>query len=439
VPEPAADGQLLTLAASSAEALDDRSRRLAAFLTTRSDVALADVAARLAAEADQPYRRAFVARDGVDAAAMFAAPDPHRVIDSVVTGPARPLVYLFPGVGEQSPGMAETLYANEAPFRLALDQCAELFVKHLERDLRDVLYAPHDRPWGERRAPLSTEPVVPRLIDETRFAQPIVFSVAYALAALYAHHGVEPTAMLGYSLGEYVAACLAGVFALPDAIDAVARRALLIEQTPPGAMAAVLLGPEQLSRQLGGDLWIAAVDAPSLCVVSGTVSAVTALTHRLTAEGVASRRLPTRHAFHSDLLAPVAPALRAALARVPMAPPRIPFLSNVTGTWISDEQAVDPAYWAQQMCGPVRFADAVDEIWHLASPILLEVGPGQTLSTLAGMHSGRGAGTVVASLPGSRQHSDQAAFRDGLGRLWTAGVPVQRRGTDSGRPVALPS
>jgi amino acid adenylation domain-containing protein len=264
-------------------------------------------------------------------------------------------------------------------------------------------------------------------LDRTAFAHPALFVTEYALAQLWKEWGVEPTALLGYSLGEYAAACLAGVFSLEDALRIVALRAQAIERLPAGAMLAVPLPEAEVLPLLGNDLALAAVNGPEISVVGGPVEAVQALEERLAERGLAMRRLRTSHAFHSPMMQPVANELARLLAGMKLQAPRIPFLSNVTGTWIEPDQAVDPLYWTRHLLAPVRLADGLAELWAERDRMLLEVGPGGGLSSLALQHPSAGGHRVaVPSLPGSHEtRPDQAFALGALGRLWLSGAAMR--------------
>src|SRR5215210_230619 len=276
------------------------------------------------------------------------------------------------------------------------------------------------------RAMLGRATVPATELDRTAFAQPALFVTEYALAQLWKEWGIEPTALLGYSLGEYTAACLAGVFSLEDALRIVALRAQAIERLPAGAMLAVPLPEAEVLPLLGNELSLAAVNGPEICVVGGPVEAVQALEERLAERGLAMRRLRTSHAFHSPMMLPVGGELTRLLAGVKLQAPRIPFLSNVTGTWIDPAQAVDPAYWTRHLLAPVRLAEGLAELWQERDRMLLEVGPGGGLSSLALQHPSAGAHRVaVPSLPGSHETRPDQAFALGtLGRLWLSGAAM---------------
>jgi amino acid adenylation domain-containing protein/non-ribosomal peptide synthase protein (TIGR01720 family) len=258
--------------------------------------------------------------------------------------------------------------------------------------------------------------------------------------------GVRPAALLGYSLGEYTAACLAGVMELPDAMALVARRARLIGELAPGALLAVPLAEAETRARLTPELSLAAVNAPAVSVAAGPPEAIAELEQRLAGEGLPCRRLQADQAFHSAMMQPAAAALRELLGAIPLAPPRIPYLSNVTGTWISAEQATDPDYWVHHLLSPVRFADGVAELWREPGRILLEMGPGQTLSSLAIQQMPSEGGSDGAVLSALRheldRQPDQRFLLQTLGRLWLAGVEIDWPGFHGGerrRRVSLPA
>jgi phthiocerol/phenolphthiocerol synthesis type-I polyketide synthase E len=429
-PEPApASGawRLLLVAAPRAEALDAAAESLARRLAegrAPSDAESGGTA--------PPYRRAAVAREGDAAAALRAAPDPGLAAEGVAHGGAS-TVFLFPGVGDQYPGMGRGLYAAEPVFRAAVDRCVEILRPHLGFDLRDVLFAA--RADGAPAAPagrLDLRRMLGRApsgaaarLERTEAAQPAVFVVGYALARLWEAWGVRPDAVAGHSLGEYTAACVAGVIGVEDALELVALRARAIAALPRGAMLAVPLPPDAVEPYLDG-VALAAVNAPELCVLSGTEEAVVRAEGRLARAGHAVRRLPATHAFHSPLMRPAAEEVAALARRMRLSPPRIPLVSNLTGTWLTAAEATDPGYWARHLVGPVHFARGAAAL--LASPgrVLVEMGPGGALGAFVRQQaaaSGTAVPPAAASLPHAADDTPEPAVVLGaLGRLWTAGV-----------------
>jgi iturin family lipopeptide synthetase A len=433
-PEPAAPGpQLLLLSARTAPALDAATRNLSAHLAANPDLNLADVSFTL-----QSGRRAFghrriaVCRDAADAAAALAAADPKRVFSGVPASRNPPVAFLFPGQGAQAVNMGADLYRTQAIFRQEIARCAELLQPRLGCDLRTVLYP---EPGGETEAAAR--------LNQTALTQPALFVFGYALARLWMSWGVQPAALLGHSVGEYVAACLAGVFSLEDALMLVAERARLVQAQPGGVMLAVRQPETEVAARLGShpELSLAAVNSPHLCVVSGPEAAVAALERVCETERVASRRLTTSHAFHSAMMDPVVAPFTALFERLELRAPQIPFVSNLTGKWITEGLATDPHYWAGHLRQAVRFADGVEELLRdRPGLVLLEAGPGATLAPLVKQHpAARQAGAVLASLQEGR---GEEGVLQALGRLWLAGVPVDWAGFQAGaqrRRVPLPT
>ncbi|MES1243432.1 MAG: SDR family oxidoreductase [Acidobacteriota bacterium] len=441
---PSRPWQLLLLSAQTGPALESVTSRLAghlAGLDGLDDPGLADVAYTLqVGRKPLVWRRMLVCRDREDAMEALQGRHPQRLLSAVEEGKGRPVAFLFPGLGSQYPGMARGLYEEEPVFREEVDRCAELLKPLLGLDLREVIHpAAQAAPLGNsgvdlrqmlRRSSAAEEDEAARRLNETWLTQPALFVIELALARLWMSWGIRPQAMIGYSVGEYVAACLAGVLSVEDALGLVARRARMIQELPAGAMLAVPLAEEQLASRLGGDLSLSAVNGAGQSVVAGPPEAVAALERALAEEGIVCRRLQTSHAFHSRMMDPLFEPLVELVRRVELKPPAIPYLSNVTGTWITDAEATDPSYWARHMCGTVRFAEGVGQLLERPDRLLLEVGPGQTLGSLILQQQVDGARvTVVGSLRHSYEtQPDGAHLLGALGRLWLGGVEIDWNG-----------
>ena len=334
---------------------------------------------------------------------------------------SRPLAFLFSGQGSQYVGMGRGLYESSAPalaaFSQAIDSCCEKLAPHLGLDLRQVLYP----------APGAEAAAAEQLV-ETRLTQPALFVVEYAAAQLWRSWGIAPAAMIGHSIGEYVAATLAGVFGLEDALRLVARRGALMQGLPPGSMLSVPMEEALLTPRLAEGLSLAAINAPGRCVVSGETPAIDAFAAALKAERVPASKLHTSHAFHSHMMDPILPEFRAEVARAERAAPQLPYVANLTGDWISPERAQDPDYWTAHLRGAVRFADGVTRIFALASDaILLEVGPGNTLVTLSQRHPARREGHLLLTTirhPKEKEADDLAYLRATVAQLQAAGLPL---------------
>lgn len=452
--------QLLALSAENGDALDAMSRRLGERLAGADSDALADVAYTLQlGRTSFAQRRVLLCETRADATATLADRDPQRCIAGVAGASPSEVAFLFPGIGEQYVGMARGLYDEEPAFRDALDECARLLRDIDGTDLLGGLYprgaltrvatgtgsgAIDLRALMGRDNP-SSDPDQARL-RSTSFAHPALFAVEYALARLWMSWGLQPNAMLGHSLGEYVAACVAGVMSLIDAISVVSKRAALIQGLPEGAMLGVAMSGELLRPWLPQDVSVAATNTDGLCVASGPVEAIEQLRAALDGQGIASRRVNSSHAFHSRMLEPIRAPLAALFRDIELKPPAIPYLSNLSGDWIEDTQATDPDYWAAHTCGTVRFGEGLDKLRAAGVAALLEVGPGQSLGGFALQQAPaeeRDRLVAVASLPSLHEGSaDAFVAARSLAALWCVGAQIDwnayHRGASRGR-VGLPT
>ncbi|MFG6194364.1 amino acid adenylation domain-containing protein [Nonomuraea sp. JJY05] len=406
---PPADGpHLLVMSAAGESALAETATRLRVHLAARPDTDLGEVAATLRHGRRQLRHRG-----------VLVAEDHRSAQDAeLITGESRPreVAFLFPGQGAQRRGMAAGLYRAESVFRAGVDTCAGLLEPHLGLDLREVLYGDA----GD--------------LDQTWLTQPALFVTEYALARTLIERGVRPAMMAGHSIGEYVAACLAGVFTLEDALRLVAARGRLVQSLPPGSMLAVPLPESEVGDLLGDDISLAAVNAPELCVLAGPEQAVAELERRLVERGVACRALRTSHAFHSAMLDPVLDAFAAEVASVQLGTPELPYLSNVTGGWVSGAETKDPAYWVRHLRETVRFADCAGAL-VAADAAVIEAGPGRTLTTLV-----RRQGGQAAVAPFTEPDSGLSGLLEGIGRLWVSGAGVDWTAFGPpGRRVPLPT
>ncbi|MGW4667595.1 SDR family NAD(P)-dependent oxidoreductase [Streptosporangium sandarakinum] len=419
----ARSAHLLRLSARTDTALAAAAERLAGHLAERPDLRLGDVAHTLrVGRRELPRRLAVVASDVTDAVAALA--DPRRVISGTASRRAPGVAFLFSGQGSQYAGMGAELYRTERVFAEAVDECAEILLPVLGEDLRELIFDGGEEA-GER-------------LRRTELTQPALFTVEYALAVLWRSLGVEPAAMIGHSVGEYVAATVAGVFGLPDALRLVAARGRLVQGLPGGSMLAVRLMPEEVGPLLPDDVSVAGVNGPGTCVVAGPSASIEELAARLEEEGVGGVVLRTSHAFHSAMMEPVLGEFRELVASVERSAPGLPFLSNVTGTWITAEEATDPSYWARHLREPVRFGDCVANLLADGEWIMIECGPGGQLAGLAGAQVPAGGVAPLASLPGPKDVGDDVrVLSAAVGTLWVNGLELGEFG-DPGRRVSLP-
>ena len=334
------------------------------------------------------------------------------------------LVFLLPGLGNHYLNMGRELYEREAVLQTAVDRCAALLWPHLGLDIREIMFTtavPDSGSGGlDLRKMLRREEVVDPAalrLQQTAVAQPAVFTIEYALTQLLAARGIEPAALLGYSLGEYVAAQLAGVFSLEDVLYLVATRARLIQALPLGRMLAVPLPEAALRPYLNEALSISAVNGEELCVVAGEPAAIAALSRRLAASGIAAQTLPTTHAFHTEMMRPIGAEFLTAARAVAFQPPKLPYVSNLTGDWITADQATSPDYWLEHSCRSVRFATGVATLRQAGYELFLEVGPGQALSSLVAALAGPAATAVATMRYEYERQADTAVLQQALDKL----------------------
>ncbi|MGC1269331.1 MAG: beta-ketoacyl synthase N-terminal-like domain-containing protein, partial [Croceibacterium sp.] len=409
--EPPVGLQVLPLSAKTGAALEAQALALADHLEAQPELALADVAFTLAEGRLARGERAAVVAETVEEAVAKLRQLPRRGIKGTAKD-APPVVFMFPGQGSQYPGMGATLYRDEPVYREWIDRGADLLGTRLGQDLRSLLF---DLPGGDDEAP--------HPIRSTVNAQPALFITQHALARLWMARGVRPAAMIGHSVGEFVAATLAGVMDFADALALVVRRAELMQSAPAGAMLAVRTSESELAPLLGPDLDIAAINAPALCVAAGPFEAVAELEARLALAEIDCRRLHTSHAFHSAMMDPVVPELEKLASTVSYGEPTIPYVSCVTGEWAGGASAASGAYWARHCRAPVRFGKALATLVKDQVPVLLEVGPGRALTTFAsqGLEKGQYLAAITSMPEFVEAARDRAMFYEAAARLWTCG------------------
>lgn len=423
LPEPGSPSrpvQIVVISAKTEAALSAAAENMAAFLEREPHINLADACHTL-----QKGRRAFAHRLAFTCTTATEAvkalrTSAHSHIDSQTD---RGLVFMFPGQGSQYPGMGEELYRHEAVFQEQVDLCAKILAPELGVDIRTLLFP------AENASATAAEQ-----LKQTALAQPALFTIEYALAQLWLSWGLQPRAMIGHSLGEYVAACLAGVLSLQDALTLVAIRSRLMQSMPVGAMLAVAMDEPALLAlldEMALPLDLAAVNGPELCVVSGPLAAIETLQELLSELGLAPRLLHTSHAFHSEMMEPILAPFAALLRRIDFKPPQIPYISNLSGTWISEAEATNPDYWVQHLRHTVRFGAGLEHLLEAnESALLLEVGPGRTLSGLAGLiNSTQTPPLCLSSLPQAQEKRGAQSFLlRSLAEAWLAGIGIDWNG-----------
>ena len=424
--------QLLVLSARSSNALAEASSRLAGHLESDQNVALPDVGFTLATGRRAfHHRRALICRTPGEAVQLLRNSGPSKDVFAGVAKEQQSVCFLFPGQGSQYLRMGMGLYASEPVYREVVDQGAEILQPLLAEDLRNILYAADSEEAKQQ-------------LDQTFFSQPAIFITEFALAKLWQSWGVQPSAMVGHSVGEFVAACLACVFSLEDALRLVAGRARLMQEVPRGAMLSVRLAEAEVLPLLNGHLSLAAVNGPRLSVVSGPTTSVTALKTLLDGKGIAARTLRTSHAFHSSMMDGVLQAFGEQVRTVQLHAPLMPYVSSATGDWIKPEEATNPDYWTSHLRNTVRFSDAIRKVRGLKSTVLLEVGAGASLQTLARQHPAPPdiEQEIYSTLPESQAASEPAAILKALGAMWSVGVDVSWEGffaNENRRRTPLPT
>jgi amino acid adenylation domain-containing protein len=428
--------QLWVLSARSESALEQATKNLLKHLTAEPEINLADAAYTLQVGRKKLGKRRVVVGAGREQT-IEGLTTLQGVINGETAGEEKAVVFLFSGQGAQYEKMGWGLYQQEIVFREEVDRCSERLKEDLGVDLRAVMY-PGEQ-WGDGQDSLK----------QTWLAQPALFVLGYALAKLWKSWGIEPQGMIGHSIGEYIAACLAGVFTVEEGLKLVALRGRLMQAVPPGTMISVGFSEVEAQtflQEAGAErcVSVAAVNGPKLSVLSGPAEAVEKLKVALTAAGVAYQLIETSHAFHSGMLDGVVDRFVEEVRKVKLRPPTLPYLSNVTGKWITKEEAIDPEYWGRHLRQTVRFSEGLQELLKGGEKVLLEVGPGRMLSSLAKMHFGDEPGHVALSTLRHRdgQQEDQVCLLESLGRLWLLGVNVKWDGFYAGerrRRIPLPT
>lgn len=421
---PAAEGpQTLRLSARTPAALTNMLGRLAGHIERDPKINLADVAFTLDIGRREFTHRAVIVAE-TQAEAVTTLRDRANAKSSA-SGQAsdHQLVMMFPGQGAQYAGMGRQLYAKNAAFRNALDACFDAVASYVDFDLRE-------RMFSDDAAALA----------QTAITQPATFAIEYALSTVWLSRGVKPAAFVGHSVGEFVAATQAGVLALEDAIKLVARRGALMQSLPAGAMLSVRMTAAEIEPYLSDTIQLAAENGPSACVVAGPIPEIEALAARLEAQGAASRRLQTSHAFHSAMMDPAVPVLEDLARSVRLSAPQMQIASTLTGRWLNPAEATDPTYWSRHMRQPVRFSAAIRHLMsEFERPLFLEAGPGTALCSFVRQH--RKANTVPTALASLSNEANREArlLAEAAGQLWAAGHSVESDAQTGRRRIVLPT
>ena len=427
---PSQGKRFFLMSAKTAGAAEQRLEDLAAALTGKPSVDIGDVAFTLQHGRQLfSHRRAVVVDPAEDVARALRGGAGHTVARGVAGEKPPSLVWLYTGQGAQYPGMGAGLYRDEPVFRRVVDTCAELFAQHLDHDIRKLMFEED----GDDR------------LHTTAFTQPALFAIEYALSQLLHSWGLAPDRVVGHSIGEYAAACEAGVMTLDHATKAVAARGRLMQAMAPGSMASVPLSADALRPLLVDGVELAAENAPDLSVVSGLDGAIDAFIRTLAERDIKAQRLQTSHAFHSAMMEEAYEQFAEVMADITLSPPTLPMMSNVTGALLTDAEAIDPAFWASQIRKPVQFAACIRNLAAPGDLAFLEVGPGRALSTmvLKAEMQDRAAVSATSMIRHPKlERDDRTVASEAIARLWTAGVEIDwtRLGQSAeGRRVPLPT
>lgn len=420
---------LIVLSAKTPSALDAATVNLAQYLTQHPEFAIADVAYTLQnGRRTFNHRRMLVCQDVKDLCNQLETSDSRNMLSSFNETRDKSVVFLFPGQGSQYEGMGEELYQVDPTFRKYVDRCSKHLKPLLGIDLRDVLY---------RRGAANKEAT--EWLNQAPITQSALFVTEYALARLWMEWGIYPQAMIGHSTGEYVAACLAGVFSLEDALMLIAARGKLMQQVPPGAMLAVPLPYQEITPFLNDQVCLAAINHPRSCVVSGPFEAIDTIQKWLAERKMEGTYLKASHAFHSSMMEPILAAFVQQFEGIRLNAPKIPYISCITARWITESEATDPNYWTRHLRETVHFSEGVSELLKRPDQILVEVGPGHTLTHLVRRivgerikldenHTGVVQTAEVPVFSSLRQElellSDRASMLYALGKLWLAGMRI---------------
>ena len=403
--------------------------QLAEYLTGNGELEVVDVANTLQnGRAEFAYRSAVVVSDIQDAAETLASAKAPRFIKRKSSTTKRDVVFMFPGQGAQYVRMGQNLYEASPVFKRNFDLCCDMLLPLLERDLRDVMFPES----GDEEA-------ASEILRNTRFTQPALFALGYSLAQVWLAWGIDPKYVMGHSIGEFAAACVAGVFSLEDGLKMIAERGRAMEELPGGSMMSVRLPGKTVEPMLWGDMAIGSYNGPELCVVAGPDVQVADLQKQLEADEVVCRHLYTSHAFHSPMMDEIVKPFEEFVGQFKLNKPSIPILSTVTNDWMTEADATDPHYWANHLRQPVRFSGAVTKMWDEdPTRILVELGPRKTLSTLSKQHASDPKNQIaIPTLSDNAEgHAEWTSMMSAVANLWVAGVDIDwQRLTGDGQPI----
>jgi amino acid adenylation domain-containing protein len=404
--------QIITCSAKTKNSLKEYQNKLSKFLDKSPNIQLADIAYSLSLTREQFAERSFLITESfAEASKVLNEQDNSLIKTGTLQTAPNELAFLFPGQGSQYLQMGQALYKNEPVFKSAVDTCALILESDLKLDIRTIIYPEDNTLEAENK------------LKDTQFTQPALFVIEYALSQLWFSWGIKPSLLCGHSIGEFVAAHLAGIFSLEDALHLIAVRGKLVSELPEGSMLSISSNLEELKVAIPDNLSIAAINSDRLMVASGENNAIENFQRDLDKVGIPNKLLLTSHAFHSNMMDPVLNVFETEVSKIQMNIPRLPVVSTVTGDWLTDQEATSASYWANHLRATVNFSGAMETVLKLDEPVLLEVGPGRALTTLSMQKKGLKSLASVASL--TKPNENENAYHtilSALGTLWLNGV-----------------
>jgi amino acid adenylation domain-containing protein len=403
--------QLITWSAKNTDSKEKFGRLLSEHLRTNKNLKIADVAYTLQTKrTDFNHRRFVVASSNEDFLNQMLLENISGADSKVLIEKPDEVVFTYPGQGAQYINMGRELYEKEVIYKDAIDECAAILQQYLNTDIRDIIYSKENNGAADE------------ILKNTKYTQPAIFITEYALSKLWMSWGIQPTIFCGHSIGEFVGACLAGVYSLEDALHLIAMRGIIVSQLPSGSMLSVRIEEADLLNILPKNLSLAANNSKKLCVVAGRDEDIAMFSKQLDGLEIPNRVLITSHAFHSHMMDPAIIEFKEILKKVKLNRPNKPIISTVTGTWLKDDEAIDIDYWANHLRNTVKFSAALDLISTFENPLILEVGPGNVTATLAKQHLAGKKVNVFYSLERSDLKTEQYTILKALGNLWLCGL-----------------
>ena len=403
---------LYTWSAHNEKSLEGYTSSLKQHLNKASEINLADMASTLQKTRTDFANRRFAVASSLEELEIAFNQSSSAVNSSLLKTLPEETVFLFPGQGSQYLQMGATLYQHEPVFKNCIDTCAEILSAYLDKDIRSVIYPTADAPEAKNLEE----------INNTKYTQPALFAIEYALAKLWMSWGIEPSILCGHSIGEYVAAHLAGIFSLADGLKLITARAEMVSELPKGSMLSIRAGINEIEQILPATLSVAAVNSPALCVIAGNDEDINLFIELLNEQKVPNKKLLTSHAFHSYMMDPVIDNFAKIVKSIILNRPQRPIVSTVTGNFLSDAEALDPQYWAKHLRQTVQFSKAIETILELENVAFIECGPGNVCTTLVWQHSKDHEITAVASLDQKESRDEYNSLLQALGKIWLAGI-----------------